>query len=76
LNTGTSPDTCPRCGGGFFCGAAGPAPCTCTTLTLSAALQSQLQARYTGCLCLNCLRELAAADTSHTATASAPRESP
>jgi len=55
-------DTCPRCGGGFFCGAAGPGPCDCTTLALSAMLQAQLLARYSGCLCLNCLRELTAAD--------------
>jgi len=58
-----APDHCPRCGGGFACGAAGPAPCACTALTLSAALQVDLRARYAGCLCMACLRELAARDS-------------
>ncbi len=53
------PDTCPRCGGGFVCGMAGPGPCACTTLTLSAEMQAALRKRYTSCLCMNCLRELA-----------------
>ncbi|MDO9093111.1 MAG: cysteine-rich CWC family protein [Rubrivivax sp.] len=75
MNAAAAPDTCPRCGSGFSCGAAGPAPCACTTLTLSAVLQAQLQVRYSGCLCLNCLRELAAAQTSDTNAAAAPRES-
>ena len=55
-------DRCPRCGGGFHCGAADAAPCACSTLTLSAALQADLRLRYSGCLCLRCLRELAAAE--------------
>ncbi|MDP3613472.1 MAG: cysteine-rich CWC family protein, partial [Rubrivivax sp.] len=50
MNAAAAPDTCPRCGSGFSCGAAGPAPCACTTLTLSAVLQAQLQVRYSGCL--------------------------
>jgi Cysteine-rich CWC len=53
-------DRCPRCGGGFHCGAADAGPCACSTLTLSAALQAELRLRYSGCLCLSCLRELAA----------------
>ncbi|MEK8032267.1 cysteine-rich CWC family protein [Ideonella sp. DXS29W] len=51
-------DRCPRCGGGFHCGAAGPAPCPCGTLKLSEGLQSALRQRYTGCLCLPCLQAL------------------
>jgi hypothetical protein len=56
------PDRCPRCGAGFACGAAGPTPCACTTVALSVALQQQLRQPYTGCLCLPCLRELAATE--------------
>lgn len=62
--TATDPaldDRCARCGGGFHCGARNAAPCACSTLTLSAALQADLRTRYVGCLCLGCLRELAAA---------------
>ncbi len=35
------------------------APCACTTLQLNAATLSRLRARYSGCLCLQCLGELA-----------------
>ena len=60
----TLPDTtCPRCGGAFHCGASDAAPCACTALTLSAALQADLRQRYSGCLCLRCLAELAQADS-------------
>jgi hypothetical protein len=55
-------DRCPRCGGGFHCGAADPGPCACTTIDLDAALLAELRARYTGCLCLPCLRQLARDD--------------
>ncbi|MFN3303937.1 MAG: cysteine-rich CWC family protein [Roseateles sp.] len=58
----TLPDTCPRCGGGFACGASA-GHCDCFDLQLSEALREQLAARYPGqCLCLRCLRELAAAE--------------
>ncbi len=53
-------DHCPRCGGGFHCGVQDAAPCPCTTLALSAPLQASLRQRFTGCLCLACLRDLAA----------------
>jgi hypothetical protein len=62
MNEAAAPDCCPRCGGGFTCGAAGPGPCACSTLTLSAALQAQLRQQYSGCLCLPCLQALAQAD--------------
>jgi hypothetical protein len=52
---------CPRCGGDFHCGANDPGPCACTTLVLGAPLLAQLRERYTACLCLRCLHELAAA---------------
>lgn len=55
-------DRCPRCGQAFNCGVAGARPCACTTLTLSPALQAHLRATWTGCLCLDCLTQLARAD--------------
>ncbi len=54
-------DTCARCGGAFHCGADDPAPCACTTLELDAPTLARLRARYSSCLCLRCLAELAAA---------------
>lgn len=54
-------DRCPRCGGGFHCGARDAATCPCTALTLAPALLAQLRQQYSGCLCLRCLAELAAA---------------
>ena len=54
-------DRCPRCGGSFHCGMHDAAPCACTGIVLSARLQQQLRERYSGCLCLRCLGELAAA---------------
>jgi hypothetical protein len=53
-------DACPRCGGGFHCGVNDAAPCACTTVKLSTELLAELRARYTTCLCLACLTELAA----------------
>lgn len=51
---------CPRCGRGFHCGMHDPQPCACTTLRLSTATLQRLRARYSGCLCVQCLGELAA----------------
>jgi hypothetical protein len=50
---------CPRCARVFHCGARDAQPCGCTTLTLGAELLAALRREYTGCLCLDCLRELA-----------------
>lgn len=55
--------TCPRCGGGFACGAQA-GRCDCFELHLTEALRAELAARYTSCLCLACLRELATASTT------------
>ncbi|KQV96011.1 hypothetical protein ASC91_00120 [Pelomonas sp. Root1237] len=63
--SGTLLDTnCPRCGGGFECGAAlGPAGhCACFGIRLTERLRTQLIEQYSGCLCLTCLRELIEAD--------------
>ena len=48
---------CPRCGGGFECGA-NAGHCACFGIRLTDALRAELAARYSGCLCLQCLREL------------------
>ena len=52
-------DRCPRCGGGFHCGAQ-DARCDCFDLKLSEALRQRLSQQYSTCLCLNCLRALQA----------------
>lgn len=57
-------DRCPRCGAGFRCGRDDAGPCPCAGVRLDAALQVALRARYSGCLCLGCLRLLATAGES------------
>ena len=64
MNERPLPDTCPRCGKAFACGMNGPGPCACTTLTLNPELQANLRQQYSGCLCLACLRALAAAEVT------------
>ena len=66
-----SPDDdarCPRCGGAFHCGANAAAPCACTTLRLDDTTLADLRARYAGCLCLACLRDIAALTAAAAAT--------
>lgn len=53
--------TCPRCGGGFGCGAQA-GRCDCFDIRLTEPQRQALAARYSGCLCLACLRELAAGE--------------
>jgi hypothetical protein len=55
---------CPRCGGAFHCGANDAEPCACCGLRLDEATLADLRARYRGCLCLACLREMAASSPS------------
>jgi hypothetical protein len=71
--TPTAPDTavldacCPRCGGGFECGAdLGPAGhCACFDLRLTEAVRAAVAARYPGeCLCVPCLRALSEAEAA------------
>ena len=61
---GTVPAVCPRCGASFGCGANAPGPCACAGPPLSAALRADLSARYIGCLCVPCLRQLQAAEAA------------
>ena len=58
--SGGTDDRCPRCGGAFHCGANDAGPCACTALQLDEATLADLRTRYAGCLCLACLREIAA----------------
>jgi hypothetical protein len=55
-------DTCPRCTAAFHCGVADTTPCPCTRIVLGPETLAALRARYTSCLCLSCLAELAAAE--------------
>jgi hypothetical protein len=68
-------DRCPRCGGAFHCGAGDPAPCACTSLKLDVATLATLRERYSGCLCLPCLRDIAAQAGALTPAAAPPRTS-
>jgi Cysteine-rich CWC len=58
-----SNSTCPRCGTEFHCGVKGTEPCWCNALTLSEPSLQALHARYTSCLCLNCLRQFEPEDS-------------
>lgn len=53
---------CPRCGGSFRCEAVAgqPDPCDCFAVKVPEAARRLLRERYTGCVCLHCLREVAA----------------
>ena len=53
-------DRCPRCDAIFGCGVAS-GNCWCSGVTLTPERQAELAVDYEGCLCPNCLRELAAA---------------
>jgi hypothetical protein len=68
-------DRCPRCGGAFHCGANDAAPCPCAAVVLDPTRQQSLRERFVGCLCVTCLRALAAGaaiDTTHAPYGAAP----
>lgn len=69
-------DRCPRCGGPFHCGIGDSGPCACTGVTLGADLQAALRDRFEGCLCLACLRALAAGEPVERATTPAAHDFP
>jgi hypothetical protein len=60
--------TCPRCNGPFACGAAADraTPCFCVTYALGAQRLAELRAKWSDCLCADCLATLAA-DPEHVA---------
>jgi hypothetical protein len=57
-------ERCPRCAAAFHCGMHDAAPCACTGVPLDAPTLARLRQRHTGCLCLDCLRALAAGATA------------
>ncbi len=73
--TGPAPtaDGCPRCGATFTCGAAvGASTCACGTVPLDAAALAAIGSRYRGCLCLDCLRAIAAGEPADRPAATSP----
>jgi hypothetical protein len=52
-----TPSTCPRCGGGFDCGAQA-GRCDCFDIRLDEAQRAAVAERFDGCLCLGCLRAI------------------
>ena len=62
LEAGWRATTCPRCGGPFACGAGADraAPCFCVAIALSAERLAELRAKWSDCLCADCLAALAA----------------
>ena len=54
--------TCPRCGGAFACGVAADraTPCFCVSIALGAERLAELRAKWSDCLCADCLATLAA----------------
>ena len=59
-------ETCPRCGAPFRCDVDSypKDPCWCRAIELTPALLTELDARFEGCLCPDCLDELANKDSS------------
>jgi len=71
--------SCPRCCGGFECGV-NAGHCDCFGIRLTDRLRAELAERYSGCLCLRCLRELierdARGEAADAVDAAAGTESP
>lgn len=59
MNAVQEGNTCPRCGRAFHCGVA-DARCDCCDLVLDAPLRQALAQQYERCLCVDCLKALAA----------------
>ena len=61
LAPGHRATTCPRCGGAFACGVGADraTPCFCAAWSLGAARLAELRARWSDCLCADCLATLA-----------------
>jgi hypothetical protein len=62
---GCEPSKCEACGNSFTCGAT-LSGCWCTEVKLSEQAQTELRARYQGCLCRECLERFAEADQQET----------
>jgi len=50
---------CPRCNKTFECNPGHIAQCQCHGIVLSAEQNAWMEQKYTGCLCSNCLKQLA-----------------
>lgn len=51
---------CPRCGAEFTCNEEDKWHCRCFSVTLNTAARTFLAEHYEDCLCVKCLREIAA----------------
>ena len=53
--------TCPRCGGPFACGVGADraTPCFCVAFELGPERLAELRAKWSDCLCADCLAALA-----------------
>jgi hypothetical protein len=51
---------CPSCGAAFHCGVHDAAPCACTNVRLSDEQLDALRSAFNDCLCVRCLRAVAA----------------
>ena len=62
LPQGWRATTCPRCGDAFACGAGADraTPCFCVSFALGAERLAELRAKWSDCLCADCLAALAA----------------
>jgi len=62
LPAGYRTTTCPRCSGGFACGAGADRemPCFCASHALGAERLAELRSKWSDCLCEACLATLAA----------------
>ena len=61
LADGWRATSCPRCGGPFACGAGADrsTPCFCVSVALGAERLAELRAKWSDCLCADCLATLA-----------------
>ena len=61
LEPGWRATTCPRCGGPFACGVGADraTPCFCVAYALGAQRLAELRAKWSDCLCADCLAQLA-----------------
>ena len=61
LAAGWRSTACPRCGATFACGVGADraAPCFCAAIPLAPQRLAELRARYSDCLCAECLTALA-----------------
>jgi hypothetical protein len=58
-----APSVCEACGGSFTCGAK-LSGCWCSEIKLSDETRAELKARYSSCLCRQCLERLAEREQS------------